>query len=213
MVAQVGALLIGLGYNFGVAGPPAPAAAVAYAPDARLPWGDEVVPAGAPSSGVASGAGAFSLGYSPPVHVSIERLGISSDLMSVGLNPDNTVEVPPAEPDALAGWYRHAASPGEIGPAVILGHVDSVRGPGVFYPLGATLPGDRVTVRRADGSAAIFTVDRVASFPRDAFPTSEVYGPIGHAGLRLVTCGGEYDRAAGGYQDNVVVFASLTSTW
>ena len=96
---------------------------------------------------------------------------------------------------------------------MILGHVDARGGRAVFYPLGWTRAGDAVTVRRADGSTAVFTVDRVETFPRDQFPTAEVYGTSGYPGLRLVTCGGRYDRSHGGYQSNVVVFASLAQAW
>jgi hypothetical protein len=150
--------------------------------------------------------------YAEPVHVSLDRLGISSGLMTLGLNPDGTVEVPPSTRNAPAGWYYGSAEPGELGPTVILGHVDSVHGPGVFYDLRNARAGDLVTVQRADGTAAEFTVDRVATYPRRSFPTDAVYDPLDHPGLRLITCGGTYDKARGGYQANVIVFASLSSS-
>jgi hypothetical protein len=141
--------------------------------------------------------------------VRLGRLDIASDLLTLGMNPDGTVEVPPSAPDAPAGWYDGSVPPGETGAAVILGHVDSIYGPGVFYRLREARVGDRIAVRRSDGGTAEFTVEAVATYPRSEFPTDEVYGPLDHAGLRLITCGGPYVKARGGYQANVVVFASL----
>jgi hypothetical protein len=151
------------------------------------------------------------LSRSEPTHLLISRVGINTDVMSLGLNPDGTVEVPPDTPDAPAGWYRNLASPGEDGPAVILGHLDSPEDKGVFFNLGAVRPGDTVQVSRRDGSVVTFTVDMVAAFSRGAFPTAGVYGATEHPGLRLVTCGGRFSPS-GGYEDSVVVFASLTGS-
>jgi hypothetical protein len=208
VLAQAAAVMVVVGLNFGVSGPPAPEPAAAEAVAA-----EPAAAPGAPASGTMPWADQLPpvrpLVHAIPVHLTVDRLGIDTDLMSVGLNPDGTVEVPPDTSGAPAGWYRHLAAPGETGPAVILGHVDSRSGRGVFYPLGASRPGDEVVVSRADGTRAVFRVDRVATFPRTDFPTDQVYGAIGHAGLRLVTCGGAYDRENGGYQHNVVVFASL----
>jgi hypothetical protein len=94
---------------------------------------------------------------------------------------------------------------------VLLGHVDSARGAAVFYDLGRLRPGNRVEVSRADGRVAVFTVESVERVAKDRFPTRRVYGPLDHAGLRLVTCGGAFDRAARSYRDNVIVYAALTS--
>jgi hypothetical protein len=141
----------------------------------------------------------------------IPAIGVGTRLTRLGLNRDGTVEVPPPRRDSPAGWYAGLVSPGEVGPAVILGHVDSAyEGPAVFYRLGALRPGDPVSVRRADGRTLVFTVDRVARYPKRAFPTTTVYGPADHPALRLVTCGGRFDRASGSYRDVVVVFARLT---
>jgi sortase (surface protein transpeptidase) len=148
-----------------------------------------------------------------PVRVEIPRIGVSSDLLRLGLNDDGTVAVPPLEADDRAGWYERGPTPGAVGPAVILGHVDSAAyGPGVFFELGALAPGDEVQVDRADGSVAVFTVDRVERHPKDRFPTIDVYGNTDDAQLRLITCGGAFDADAGSYEDNVIVFASLTGT-
>ncbi|MBA3745657.1 class F sortase, partial [Sporichthya sp.] len=151
------------------------------------------------------------LDHSEPTHLRISRVGIDTDLMDLGLNPDRTLEVPPDAADAPAGWYRNAASPGENGPAVIVGHLDSPADKGVFFNLGAVREGDTIEVSRRDGSAVTFTVDMVALFARDAFPTAGVYGSTEHPGLRLVTCGGKFSRGAG-YEDSVIVFASLTGS-
>lgn len=143
---------------------------------------------------------------SVPVRVQIPAIGVDSDLMDLGLEPDGTLEVPPA--GFPAGWYTGAPTPGELGPAIIAGHVDW-QGPGVFHELHLLSPDDQVTVLRADGSAAVFRVTRVEQYPKNAFPTEEVYGNIDHAGLRLITCGGVLNRAAGSHEDNIVVFAEL----
>ncbi len=133
--------------------------------------------------------------------------------MQLGINADRTVEVPPLSKDSRAGWYRFSPTPGQLGPSVILGHVDSKEfGPGVFFELGALKPGETLTVDRADHTAAVFRVDRVVSYPKNRFPTLEVYGNTDHAGLRLITCGGQFDFAAGSYESNIVAYASLVSS-
>ena len=148
-----------------------------------------------------------------PVSLSVPAIGVSSDLLRLGLNDDGTVEVPPLGLDDQAGWYERGPAPGDVGPAVLLGHVDSAAaGPGVFFDLGALEPGDEVDVTRADGTVAVFTVDRVERHPKDDFPTIEAYGNTPDAQLRLITCGGDFDSAARSYLDNVIVFATLTAT-
>jgi hypothetical protein len=148
---------------------------------------------------------------SAPVRLDIPAIGVHTAVTPLGLNPDGTVEVPPPERDAPAGWYRYLAAPGEVGPAVIVGHVDSARdGPAVFYRLGALRPGDTVSVRRADDAVAGFTVVDVVAYPKTAFPTAAVYGPADRPVLRLVTCGGTFDRDRGEYRDNVVAYAVLS---
>ncbi len=127
--------------------------------------------------------------------------------MDLGLRRDGTLEVPPQ--GFPAGWYTGAPTPGELGPAIIAGHVDWGGHPGVFHELRDLAPGDEVAVDRRDGSTAVFRVTRVEQFPKDAFPTAAVYGDIDHAGLRLITCGGSFDRRARSYDDNIVAFAEL----
>jgi LPXTG-site transpeptidase (sortase) family protein len=144
-----------------------------------------------------------------PVSISIPAIEVRSDLITVGLNPDGTLEVPQPGPDYdKAAWFRNSPRPGENGPAVIEGHVDSAaNGPSVFYELGTLVPGDRVEVTREDGTAATFEVYDIRVVPKDDFPTLEVYGNTDGPELRLITCGGPFDSSAGSYVDNVVVFA------
>jgi LPXTG-site transpeptidase (sortase) family protein len=145
--------------------------------------------------------------------VSIPTIGVQSELLSLGLNADGTLAVPQPGPDYdKAAWFNGSPRPGDLGPAVIEGHVDSAaNGPSVFYRLGELVVGDRVEVTRADGSVAPFVVDEVRVVPKDDFPTLDVYGNTSGPELRLITCGGPFDSAAGSYVDNVVVFARLAS--
>ena len=166
-------------------------------------------PAGLPSS--EHSAQPLTLPVSAPVSVSVPAIGVDSTLVELGRHPDGTVEVPSLDdPDAKPGWYRDSPTPGALGPAIILGHIDSRRfGPGVFYDLKDLRPGDGINVTRADGSVAHFRVDSVRAVAKSDFPTLEVYGNLDHAGLRLITCGGEFDPDAAGYESNIIVFASL----
>ncbi|HVM12879.1 MAG TPA: class F sortase [Egibacteraceae bacterium] len=137
----------------------------------------------------------------------IPAIGVSTPLISLGLNDDQTMEVP--ADFAVAGWYRYSPTPGEHGPSVIAGHVDSHTGPAVFFRLTDLQPGDEVTVRRADGTTATFAVQRVEQHPKDAFPHDEVYGDTEGPELRLITCGGVFDPAARSHRDNMIVYASI----
>jgi sortase (surface protein transpeptidase) len=133
--------------------------------------------------------------------------------MALGLNADGTIAVPPLGHDAPAGWYRYLPTPGEVGPAVILGHVDTASdGPAVFYRLRDLRRGDTITVRRLDGGTAVFTVTQVAQYPKLAFPTETVYGAVDHPALRLITCGGTFDPIHRQYRGNVIAYAALTAT-
>jgi hypothetical protein len=144
---------------------------------------------------------------SEPVAVSIPKLGVRSRLVDLGLGRDGAMEVP--QDPARAGWFSGGPAPGALGPAVIAGHVTWDGAPAVFHRLSTMRRGDQVTVTREDGKTAVFTVSRVARFSKSQFPSRAVYGPINHAGLRLITCGGTYDAARHTYLDNVVVFATL----
>jgi sortase (surface protein transpeptidase) len=146
---------------------------------------------------------------SPPVRLQVPAIGVDSELMPLGLEDDGSLEVPP---DGFpAGWFTGAPMPGEVGPAVMAGHVDWGGSPGVFYDLRSLKPGDEITVTRADASTVVFAVASVEQFPKDAFPSDAVYGDLDHPGLRLITCGGSFDRGQRSYVDNIVVFADLVA--
>jgi hypothetical protein len=148
---------------------------------------------------------------SEPISVSVPSAGIESDLLSLGLKPDGSVEVPPDGPGAPAGWYNGSPTPGELGPAVLLGHVNATDGgPGVFANLRQLKAGDLIKVARQDGTTSVFTFDRADQYSKDAFPTQTVYGNTEGPELRLVTCDG-YDPATGLFDDNYVVFAKFVA--
>lgn len=151
---------------------------------------------------------------SKPVTIDIPAIELSSELQYLGLTAEHTLKVPEPGPFYdVAAWYKHSSTPGSLGPSVIYGHVDSAaHGPSVFFDLGEVRPGDKVMVTRADGLSAVFRVDGVRSYPKDQFPTRLVYGRTNYAGLRVITCGGPFDEAAGHYLENIVVFASLVGS-
>jgi sortase (surface protein transpeptidase) len=145
----------------------------------------------------------------PPRRLGIPAIGVSAPVIPLGLNPDGTLEVPGAWEQT--GWYTGGPEPGERGPAVIAGHVDSTSGPAVFYRLGELRRGSLVSIRRADGTTVRFRVRGLERWPKDDFPTSRVYGPTRDAELRLITCGGSFDSGTGHYRDNTIVYASRVS--
>jgi hypothetical protein len=142
---------------------------------------------------------------SAPVRIRIPALHVDSKLINLGLQSDGSVAVPPRTD--IAGWYDGGPRPGQPGPAVILGHVDSKDGPGVFIGLHAVKAGAEIQVDRADGSSVTFTVTKVQKVLKTRFPTDLVYAPTLDPTLRLVTCGGSFDPAKGSYRDNVIAFA------
>jgi hypothetical protein len=147
------------------------------------------------------------LGPSAPTLLEIPAIGLGTQLEKVGKNSDGTIHVP-SQADT-AGWYALGPTPGEIGPAVIVGHLDSMTGAAVFYNLNKLVPGDEIRVARADGSMARFKVDKLEEYPQTAFATTAVYGPIDYAGLRLITCSGSFNLRSRHYSHNIVVYASL----
>jgi sortase (surface protein transpeptidase) len=142
-----------------------------------------------------------------PVSLTIPSIGVRSGLVRLGLTSSGALQVPKTV--AVAGWYTGSARPGAIGAAVIVGHIDSLTGPGIFYQLHTLHRGSKVYVRRADGTLAVFQVTSVRSYPKAQFPTLAVYGPVPYAELRLITCGGTFDFATGHYLSNTIVYASL----
>ncbi|MCZ7418579.1 MULTISPECIES: class F sortase [unclassified Micromonospora] len=149
------------------------------------------------------------LAASEPVGIEINKIDLAAPVHNVGIAPDGSIAAPPAERAQEAGWYDQGPTPGQYGPAVIVGHVDTTTGPAVFHQLPQLRAGDRVEVARSDGSVAIFEVDRVDRFGKERLPTDDVFGDFSRPQLRLITCGGRWVGGETGYADNVVVFASL----
>lgn len=176
--------------------PPAPplAAPAAPKPPARKPA------AARPLPGAVADAEA-----APPRRVVIPRIGVDSTLIGLRVQRDRTLEVP--RDFDVAGWYREGTKPGDAGPAVLVGHVDSYDGPAVFFRLSELRRGDRIAVYRTDGSRVVFAVQAQERVPKNAFPTARVYGATAGPELRLLTCGGRFDPTTKHYEDNVVVYA------
>jgi LPXTG-site transpeptidase (sortase) family protein len=164
-------------------------------------------PSAAPSSTAPQ-----ALAASVPVRLQIPGIGVDTPVMRLGLAADGSVQVPPIEANAPAGWYQGSPTPGQIGPSVILAHVTVGQyGDGVFLHLSRLKQGDRVVARLQDGKSAVFTVYRVQTVAKADFPTAAVYGNVSRPELRLITCGGPRDSTGHGYLDNVVVYAALTA--
>lgn len=148
-----------------------------------------------------------------PVRLSVPAIGVRSPLSRLGQNPDGSVEVPPLGCHSHAGWYENSPTPGQVGPSVVLGHIDSAAcGPGVFFRLGDLRQRDRISVTLADHTVAVFAVEKVVEYRKAEFPTLAVYGNTDRAELRLITCGGTFDPAAHSYESNIVVYAALVSS-
>ncbi|MFF2407284.1 class F sortase [Streptomyces sp. NPDC058092] len=147
-----------------------------------------------------------------PERVEVPSIGIKAPVVARDLDKDGAIEPPPFDTPQTVGWYGNGTEPGAKGPALFVGHVDTETRPAVFYGLSAARPGAKIEVTRADGTVAEFTVDDVQVFTRERFNADKAYGPRknGRAELRLITCGGTYDRASHSYDANVVVSAYLT---
>jgi len=187
-----------------------PPAAAPVPPGATWSAADPPAGAVAPDPGPGSVPASASLtrpAAAPPVSLRIPTLGLTVGLSQLGLNPDRTVQVP--TDFQRPGWFRLGPSPGQPGSAVILGHVDSYRGPAVFFRLRSLVPGDRVEVNLAGGGVARFAVRAVASYPKASFPARQVYASHGGRSLQLVTCGGQFDYRARSYLSNIVVYTEL----
>jgi sortase (surface protein transpeptidase) len=143
---------------------------------------------------------------SAPVRIQIPSIGVDAPLIGLGLDAHRALEVP--KRFDVAGWWTGGSRPGERGPAVIAGHVDSTTGPAVFYELGKLRRGSAVIIRRRDGSRVRFTVQGSQRYAKDHFPTARVYGPTRRPALRLITCSGQFDYSTRHYLDNTVVYAS-----
>jgi sortase (surface protein transpeptidase) len=141
-----------------------------------------------------------------PVSLTIPLIGVKTSLITLGLARGGAMQVPSST--TVAGWYTGSPRPGAVGSAIIVGHIDSESGPGVFYRLSALRSGDDVFVKRADGTTAEFRVTAIQTYLKDHFPTQTVYGPTPDAELRLITCGGAFDAATHHYLSNIVVYAT-----
>lgn len=199
-VVATAAVVAGITFGKGASDQDAPDAGVSSPPTATSAAGDR--PASHPEPVVRP------MGRSAPTRVRIPAIGVNSSLMELGLRSDGSLEVPP---DAVpAGWFSGSPTPGELGPAIIAGHVRWNGTPGVFEHLTDLQVDDVVDIAREDGSTAVFRVTRIEHFAKSAFPTEAVYGDIPRAGLRLITCAG-LDPDTNNYEENVVVFAVLVS--
>lgn len=170
-------------------------------------------PAASAAGQVGSAARGPVLHQSLPVSVDIPAIGVQSTLLRLGRNKDGSMAVPDLATSANeAAWYKYSVTPGQVGTAVIEGHVDSYQGPAVFFRLGALRPGNHVNVRLADGITAVFRVTGVREYAKDEYPANTIYAAADYAALRVITCGGDFDAATGHYLSSVVVFASLVSS-
>lgn len=159
----------------------------------------------------ASGTAALSA-PSQPVRIAIPAIDVRAPVRPVGLTAEGSIEAPPLDRPEETGWYDRGPTPGQDGPAIIVGHVDDRAGPAVFQRLHTLHPGDVVEVTRRDRRVAVFRVDTIEQFGKDNLPAAKVYGDFSQPVLRLITCGGRWLGGPTGYADNVVVFASLVDT-
>ncbi|MFI1384144.1 class F sortase [Embleya sp. NPDC020886] len=199
LAVAVGLWLVQHGSGDGtVERPPAPDAARASA-HARVP------------NDAAHRVDAAPLKASTPTRIRIPAIGVNAPMSALGTGPDHRLATPPVGNKNLVGWYRDGVDPGARGNAITVGHADTRSGPAVFFKLGLLRVGDRIEVQRRDRRTAVFTVDALRSYAKDAFPDDVVYGSTEAAELRVITCGGRYDKHTG-YAANVVVFAHLTGS-
>lgn len=175
----------------GVAAIPAPTGEFAAAPQTAAP------------------ESAASHSVARPVSLSIPLIGVHTRLITLGLTRHGSLQVPPTT--SVAGWFTGSPRPGTTGSAIIAGHINSYRGPGVFVQLDELRPGNRIYIQRSDGTTVIFRVTAVRRYLKNHFPTQTVYGATPDVELRLITCGGAFDSATGHYLSNVVVYATEAS--
>ncbi|GAA1343370.1 class F sortase [Arthrobacter roseus] len=190
-------------------GTPAPTVSASATPAVPAPTQPPTTPA--PGTPAPAPAQVPVLPASDPVSFTIPAIGAGSELLSLGLRDNGSLEVPPDGPGAPASWYNDSPTPGERGPAVLLGHVNATdSGPGIFADLRKLKAGDTIDVLREDGTTATFTVDRGEQYTKNTFPTQRVYGNTEGSELRLITCDG-YDPDTGEFDDNYVVYAKLVT--
>ncbi|WP_372698299.1 class F sortase [Arthrobacter sp. JSM 101049] len=222
-IGLVGTVLVGVGVK-GEAPPPSPPASAAAAampspeaaspsPSTSAPSSKKATPKTSTPAPRPTKAKEMVMKKSHPVRLTVPAIDVDTPLMDVGLQADGSIGVPPLGPDSPAGWYDRGPTPGEKGPAVILGHVTAIsqEGPAVFFKLGALRKNDKISVTRADGQVAVFTVTRIVQVPKPDFSSMDTYGNTEGAELRLITCGGEFNKSVGRHADNIIVHAKLTS--
>lgn len=219
-VGLIGMVLVGAGVK-GEAPPPSPPVSEA-AVASGAPSSDIIVPEAGTQPGkkdssaplFSSDPGDLMLKKSQPTKLTIPTIDVDTNLMNVGLQNDGSIGVPPLQADSPAGWFDRGPAPGEKGPAVILGHVTALnqQGPAVFFKLGALRKNDEISVTREDGKVAVFTVTRIVQTSKPDFSSIDTYGNTDDAQLRLITCGGSFNKQTGRHADNIVVHAKLTST-
>ncbi|MBO3747235.1 class F sortase [Streptosporangiaceae bacterium NEAU-GS5] len=147
-----------------------------------------------------------------PLRIIIPSIGVNAAVGRVGVEADGSIQTPSLNLPRMAGWYRFGPVPGQLGPAVILGHVTTRSGSAVFHRLRELRRNDKIRVQLSDGTMTEFTVDGAEQIGKTIFPTNRVYGNLTNAGLRLITCGGAYNHKTGHYNDNIIVYATLTAT-
>ncbi|MFC1429171.1 class F sortase [Streptacidiphilus sp. N1-3] len=230
LAVSLGGAVLGVAPEAGTAAAPPmrPAAAAGHsASDAVQPGTAAASGKGAPAASASSAAAAkaaavaaastagrpathAALVRSTPITVALPSIGLTAPLIGLGMDSRGQAELPPFSQPKTAGWVRDSAAPGAVGTAVLVGHVDTRTGPAVFWNLSAVKPGASVEVTRVDGSTALFTVDAVRAFDKSTFPADQLYAPAKDAQLRIVTCGGTFDRKRAEYTGNVVLFAHLS---
>ena len=225
LLASVGTLVLGLSAQHHPPQPPASAALPASGvPDAASAAGSSPGTGGSPSTSKPAATPSPTPTPTPspspstpaapaatPTAISIPEIGVSHSLIQLGQNSDGTIQTPPLTAPEVPGWYRYSPAPGQVGPAVIVGHIDGTTGAeGVFYNLGALRPGETVDVTRSDHTVAVFRIDGVNKYAKSSFPTLTVYGNTTNPQLRLITCAGPFENQH--YLDDIVVYATLTGT-
>ncbi|WP_405684780.1 class F sortase [Streptomyces sp. NBC_00057] len=188
--------------------PPAPPAAVAPAAVPEV-LGSHAAPRPVTPSAPAVGP---AMSRSVPTRLQIPSLAVKAPFTKLSIGADGRLNPPAPNDSNLVGWFKGGVTPGERGAAIVAGHVDTTTGPAVFLQLQFLKPGSTVDITRADGSVATFKVDSVETFSKAKFPDKRVYSDTPSAQLRLITCGGPYNRKAKAYEDNVVAFAHLESS-
>ncbi|MCL7490275.1 MULTISPECIES: class F sortase [Streptomyces] len=153
----------------------------------------------------------LALPRSAPKRVRIPQIAVDAPFTQLSIGSTGQLDAPPAADKNLVGWFKDGAAPGERGSAIIAGHVDTKTGPAVFLQLESLKPGSTINITREDGVIATFKVDSVETFNKARFPSDRVYADASTAQLRVITCGGAYDRKVKDYVDNIVVFAHLAS--